>query len=260
MKRTQVKKTAALKWEQAQELGNVDEMKKYASRTAVLTKEMIHDAQQVITALGLPIVQAPSEGEAQTAHMVSRGDAFASVSQDYDNLIFGCPLLLRNLSIEGRRKQPGKLAYVIVKPELIALQEVLQTLHMTLDQLIVTAILVGTDYNPGGIKGIGPKTAVKLVQEHDTSMAGFEQLFKEVAWEKHNPDTAWNEIFGTIKDMPVRDDYALAWKPINLTQLQKLLIDEHDFSEERVRKKMDVLGGEQKKKAQSGLSEFFGGK
>src|SRR3989344_3125109 len=103
-----------------------------------------------------------AEEEAQTAYMVKKGDAYASVSQDYDNLIFGCPLMVRNLSIEGRRKKAGTLAYQKVNPELISLPDVLKNLQLTLDQLIALAILVGTDYNPGGVKGIGPKTALKL--------------------------------------------------------------------------------------------------
>src|SRR3989339_1537694 len=85
-KRTEVKKEAALKLKVAEEAGNLEEMKKFASRTAVLNREMIEEAKKVITALGLPIVQAPSEGEAQIAHMVKKGEAYASVSQDYDNL------------------------------------------------------------------------------------------------------------------------------------------------------------------------------
>jgi len=102
-KRTEMKKIASLKLKEAVEEGKLEEIKKYAARTSVLTKAMIEDAKNVIASLGLPIVQAPSEGEAQTAYMVKKGVAYASVSQDYDNLIFGCPRLIRNLSIEGRR-------------------------------------------------------------------------------------------------------------------------------------------------------------
>ncbi len=257
VKRTEVKKEAAFKLEEAREAGNVEEMRKYASRTAILTKEMVHDAQAVIAALGLPIVQAPSEGEAQTAYMVKKGHAYASVSQDYDNLIFGCPLLVRNLSIEGRRKQPGKLAYVVVKPELISLPDVLQHLALTLEQLIIVAILVGTDYNPGGIKGIGPKTALKLVKEHKEEHKDMDALFMQVEWSKHHPDITWQEIRDTIKNMPVTDDISLEWGKMNVPLLKTLLIEEHDFSAERVNKKLEALQQEQKNMAQKGLGQFF---
>ncbi len=253
-KRTALKQEASLKFRAAEEAGDIKEMHKYAARTAILTKEMIADAKEVITALGLPIIQAPSEGEAQTSHMVKRGDAYASVSQDYDNLIFGCPLLVRNLSVEGKRKRAGKLAYTVVKPELIVLAEVLKELQINLEQLRVVALLIGTDYNPGGVKGIGPKTALKLVKEHEHDPAS---LFEKVEWDKYSPDLSWEELLKTIETIPVTDDYTLEWKPINDKKLYHLLVEEHDFGEERVKKKMESLLLQTKAMAQKGLKSFF---
>lgn len=251
-KRTEVKMEASLRLKEAEEAGDVESMRKFAARTAVLTKEMVADAKNVITALGLPIVQAPSEGEAQTAYMVTKGDAYASVSQDYDNLIFSCPLLVRNLSIAGKRKKTGKLGYETVAPEMISLKEVLAHLGITLDQLIVMAILTGTDYNPGGIKGIGPKKALKLVKENKD----FEGIFKEVHWDDHFPELSWKEVFETIRHIPVTDKYSLEWKPINEKKLLTLLVEEHDFSEERVRTKLEKLKQIKSELSQKGL-EFF---
>ncbi len=253
-KRTAIKTEAFLKLKVAQEDGDSESMRKFAARTAVLTKEMRDDAKAVITALGLPILQAPSEGEAQTAHMVKNGDAYASVSQDYDNLIFGCPLLVRNLSIEGRRKKAGQFAYQKVNPELISLPEVLESLKLTIDQLIVLAILVGTDYNPGGVKGIGPKTGLKLLKEHGTN---FEAIFEKVEWQKQYPDLSWQEVFDTIKHIPVTNDYKLEWKKIDDQKLLTLLVEGHNFGEERVRTKLEKLKEVQKEMAQKGLKNFF---
>ncbi|MBI2125520.1 flap endonuclease-1 [Candidatus Woesearchaeota archaeon] len=253
-KRTAIKAEASLKLKEAGENGDFASMRKFAARTAILTKDMREDAKAVITALGLPIVQAPSEGEAQTAYMVKNGTAYASVSQDYDNLIFNCPLLVRNLSIEGRRKKAGTLAFQKVNPELISLQEVLDNLKLNLDQLIVLAILVGTDYNPGGVKGIGPKTGLKLLKEYGTD---FKALFEKVEWHKSYPDLKWQEVFDTIKKMPVTDDYNLEWKKIDEKKLLHLLVEEHGFSEERVRTKLEKLKETQKEMAQKGLKNFF---
>lgn len=253
-KRSAVKSEAFLKLKAATEDKDLESMRKFAARTAILTKDMRDDAKAVITALGLPIVQAPSEGEAQTARMVKNGDAYASVSQDYDNLIFNCPLLVRNLSIEGRRKKAGTLAYQKVNPEVILLKEVLDHLKLNLDQLIVLAVLVGTDYNPGGVKGIGPKTGLKLLKEHGSN---FEAIFTKVEWDKHYPDLPWQEVFNTIKNMPVTDNYKLEWKKIDEKKLLHLLVEEHDFSEERVRTKLDKLREVQQEMAQKGLKNFF---
>ncbi|HLC90213.1 MAG TPA: flap endonuclease-1 [Candidatus Nanoarchaeia archaeon] len=251
-KRSAIKKEAALKFQEAEEAGNREDMKKFASRTAVLDKKMIDDAKNVIRALGLPIVQAPSEGEAQAAYMVKKGDAYAVISQDYDNLIFSAPLLVRNLSIAGKRKRAGKMAFTTVHPELISLKEVLAELGLTLDKLIVIAILVGTDYNPGGIKGIGPKKALALVKEVPT-----DEVFDKVEWNKHYPDLDWKDIFSIITTIPVTDDYSLQWKQIQEKEIIDLLVAKHDFSEERVRSKLEALKQQQKKLAQKGLGNFF---
>jgi flap endonuclease-1 len=253
-KRTAIKQEAAKLFQKAEEEQNLGDMRKFASRTVILDKDMIRDAKNVITALGLPIVQAPSEGEAQTAYMVKNGTCYASVSQDYDNLIFGCPTLVRNLSIDGKRKRAGKFAYQKVSPEMIKLDDVLKKLELNLEQLIVLAILVGTDYNPGGVKGIGPKTALKLMKEHGDN---FDKIFEEVKWKEFYPDLEWQEVFDTIKHIPVTDDYKLEWKNIDEEALIHLLVEEHGFSLERVKSKLEKLNGVKDKLSQKGLSSFF---
>ena len=242
-----------MKLKEAEKLGDLEAMKKFSSRTAVLSKEMLEEAKEVIRALGLPIVQAPSEGEAQAAYLARKGDAYASVSQDYDNLIFNSPRLIRNLSIEGRRKKAGKLGYEKVNPEMIELREVLINLGINLDQLIVLAILMGTDYDPGGIKGIGPKTALKMVKE----TSDFKAIFEKAEWNKHYPDLGWEEIFDTIKKIKITDDYKLEWKAIDEIKLLHLLVEEHNFSEERVRGKIEKLKEIKKELGQKGLGSFI---
>tara|TARA_Y100000310_G_scaffold336752_1_gene422176 strand:+ start:362 stop:1399 length:1038 start_codon:yes stop_codon:yes gene_type:complete len=253
-KRTALKKEASLKLKEAEEAGDLESMRKFSSRTVKLDKKMIEDAQEVITLLGLPIVQAPSEGEAQTAYMTKIGDAYASISQDYDNLIFGCPRLVRNLSIEGKRKRAGKFAYKIVKTEQILLRDVLSKLELEIDQLIVLAILIGTDYNPGGVKGIGPKTGLKLLREFPNN---FSAIFKKVEWGIHYPELEWEEIFNTIKQIPTTRDYKLEWREIQEDKLVNLLVNRHDFNLERVKSKLNKLKGQQGDLTQKGLSSFF---
>lgn len=252
--RAEAKKQAALKFKEAEKLGLKEEMYKFSSRTVILTSDMVNEAKKLVQLLGCPIVQAPSEGEAQCAHMIKKSEADFSVSQDYDSLIFGCPSLVRNLSIEGRRKRAGKFSYQVIKPEILLLSEVLNKLGLDIDQLIVLSILMGTDYNPGGIKGIGPKTALKLVKENPNN---FDSLFQDVKWSEHFPDLDWKEIFYTIKKMPVTDDYKIEWNEIDEPKLTDFLIKEHDFSEERVKTKLKKLSKEKENKKQKGLDSFF---
>ena len=253
-KRKQAKLEANAQLQVAEEAGDYEQMKKLSARTAVLTKEMVADAQKVITALGLPIINAPSEGEAQAAYMVRTKHAYACISQDYDTLIFGAPRLVRNLSVEGKRRKKGTLAIETISPEEVILEDVLTSLKLTQDQLIVLAVLIGTDYNPGGIKGIGPKKALKLLQEHENQ---FDKIFELVKWKETYPELAWKEVFDTIKHIPVTDHFTLEWKRIDSEQLRTLLVDEFNFSAERVEMKLSKLGKEQTKMSQKGLSQFF---
>ena len=138
-----------------------------ATMTSRLTKEMIGDARELLGLMGIPTVQAPSEAEAQGAHMAASGAVWAAGSKDYDSLLFGAPRLVRFITISGKEFLPSRGTFRPIEPELIDLDAMLQTLRITREQLIDLGILVGTDFNDG-IKGIGPKKALKLVQEHGT--------------------------------------------------------------------------------------------
>ncbi|MBI1968706.1 flap endonuclease-1 [Candidatus Woesearchaeota archaeon] len=253
-KRSAAKAEAVKRFREAEKMGAKEEMKRYASRSAILTKEMVADAKTVLAALGLPVVQAPSEGEAQTTHMVKRGDAYASISQDYDNLIFGCPRLVRNLSVAGKRKKAGTLGYQTVKPELILLDDVLKHVRLNLEQLQVLAMLIGTDYNPGGIKGIGPKTALKLLQEYGSD---FEALFQKVNWPEQYPDMGWKSLLQAIQTIPVTDDYRLQWQVPDEKKLRTLLIEGYGFAAERVEQRLKSLREHGKMVVQKGLGSYF---
>jgi len=247
-RRKEIKQEAQREYDIAKERGDITGMKKYAGRTSRLMPEMVDEAKALISAFGCPIVQAPSEGEAQAAHITRKGDAYATVSQDFDTLLHGAPRLVRNLSVAGKRKKTGKLGMITVKPEMITLSENLNSLGIDKEQLIALSMLVGTDYNIGGIKGIGPKKALGLVKEHGKE---FEELFKAVKWDE-TFDIAWNEVYYLIKKMPVTDDYTLEWKDVDKKAITELLVDKHDFSPERVESTLAKFKTEQK-----GLGEFF---
>lgn len=251
-RRKEVKLKAEKLYNAAEKEGDIYAMRKYASRSAKLTPEMVEEAKELVAAFGLPVVQAPSEGEAQTAHIAKKGDAFAAVSQDFDALVHGSPRLLRNISIAGRRKKAGTLSYEAVKPEMIVLQENLQHLGVSQEQLIALAMIIGTDYSPGGIRGVGPKTGLKLVKKFRLD---FDALFKEVKWQEHF-DTPWKEVFDLIKNMPVTDKYLLKWGELDKEQIIKLLCEKHNFSEERVNNTLSTLTSIKTQKEQKGLGEF----
>jgi len=252
-RRKELKIEAEKKYKEAAKKKDLVEMKKYAARTTRLTKDMIEEAKKVLEVFGIPIIEAPSEAEAQAAHIVKNKDAFAVASNDADVLMFGAPKLIRNLNLIGKRKKTSKLAYETVKPQLVDLTTNLNNLGIDNDQLIVLSMLVGTDFDIGGVKGIGPKNALKLVKKHKSD---FDTLFKETKWEE-NFKFPWTDVFYLIKKMPITDKYKLKWEGIDKDKILKLLVDKHDFSEERVNNTLNKLLKENQKKKQKGLGDFF---
>lgn len=253
-KRKEIKIEAEKKFEKAKEKQELELMKKYASRTSRLTDEMIEEAKKLVDAFGLPVIEAPSEAEAQASFIVKNNDAFAIATNDADAMLFEAPRIIRNLNMAGKKKKANSLSYETISPDLIVLDENLKHLNISQDQLIALAILIGTDYNSGGIKGIGPKSALKLVSKYGQN---FSALFEEVKWNDFF-DFSWQEVFDLIKNMPVDNNYELKWKNIDEEKMMKLLVDEHDFSEERVKNQIQTLAKENNKKSQKGLGDFFG--
>ena len=253
-KRKDAKIEAGKKFEQAKEKADEELMKKYAARTSRLTKEMIAEAKKLIEAFGLPVIDAPSEAEAQASLIVRNGDAYALATNDADALLFEAPKIVRNLNMAGKKKKKGKLSFETINPDLIDLKENLHHLKINQDQLIALAMLIGTDYNSGGIKGIGPKTALKLVKQHGSN---FDKLFNEVKWPDHFA-FPWNEVFDLIKNIPVNENYELEWASVDEDKIKKILVDGHEFSEERVSNQIEGLLKAKEKKGQKGLGEFFG--
>lgn len=253
-RRRAVKEEAIVKYEKAIVKGEVSEAKKFAQATASLKDTMVEDAHRLLKYLGVPTVQAPSEGEAQAAFMTTRGDVWATVSQDYDSLLFGANRLVRNLAITGKRKLPLREAYVQVDPELIILDKTLATLQLDREQLVDLGILIGTDFNPDGFVGIGPKTAMKLLRENRR----IEKIAEE-SKEIKVPSNL-NRIREIFLKPDVTTNYRLHWREPETEPLVSFLCGERDFSEERVRTavermKAGILANQGKKT----LESFFAG-
>jgi flap endonuclease-1 len=252
-RRAKVKAEALIKYEQALQEGRIEEARTYAQMTSRLKDYMAEDSKRLLTQMGVPWVQAPSEGEAQAAHLAKKGDTNYCASQDYDSLLFGAPTLMRNVTISGRRKLPRKPVYVEVVPEIIKLDQLLKELNITHEQLIDIGILVGTDFNPEGVKGIGPKTALKLIKQHG-SLEKLLPTLKEAEFPAE-PQRI-REIFLNPK---VTDNYKLTWKEPDGEGIVDFLCRDRDFSEERVRKaNKKMTEAVRKAKGKVTLETWFG--
>ena len=231
--RKKVKEKALEDYIKAKEEGSIADMQKYAKRINYLEPKVVENSKKLLDLMGIPYINAPSEGEAQCSYIVKKGDAYAVVSQDYDALLYGAPRTVRNITASN-------------KPvELIELDEVLGALNISLDNLIDMAILIGTDYNIGGIKGIGPKKALDIVKNNKM--------------EKYINDIEnYEEIKNIFKNPKITDDYDLKLKTPDIEGLKEFLIEEHDFSEDRIMpsiKKLETMVN--KKKSQTTLESWF---
>ncbi len=251
-RRKQVKVEARVHYEKAVAKGDMVKARKFAQATVSMKTYMKQDAKRLLGLMGLPWVQAPSEGEAQAAHMTRRGDSDYCGSQDYDSLLFGAPTLLRNVTVSGKRKLPGKSVYIDVVPEVFTLDKVLKECEITYEQLIDVGILIGTDFNPDGIRGLGPKTALKLIQKHGTLEQALPHI-KNVEF-SHPPEQI-REIF---LHPDVSEDYAAEWKDPDVGGIVDFLVREKDFSENRVRKAVEKMQkGTKELKSKTTLEQWF---
>lgn len=252
-RRMKVKEEAFARYENAVAKGRLEEARVYAQATSRLKDYMEDDSKRLLGLMGVPWVQAPSEGEAQAAHLTKRGDSDYCASQDYDSLLFGAPRLVRNVTISGRRKLPSKGVYVDVAPELVDLKGVLKELGIEQQQLIDVALLTGTDFDPDGVKGLGPKTALKLIKTYGSLENALPHLKNA---EFPAPPEKIREIFLHPK---VTDNYTLYWKDPDAEGIVDFLCREKDFSEERVRKALERMHeGIKKQKEKITLEKWFG--
>jgi len=235
--RREKRENARKKHKEALERGDIEEARKWAQQGVKVDSDIVEDSKELLSAMGIPYIQAPSEGEAQAAFMAIKGDVWASSSQDYDSLLFGAPILLRNITVTGKRKIPRKESYIEIKPEIIRLDDVLGELGITREQLIVMGIYIGTDYNPGGLNGIGPKTALNIVKKEENISVLLNKI-KTTEWEF---ETTPEEIFSFFMKPPTID-YKLEWKSPDAEKIKKILCDKHDFSENRIKNTINKLG------------------
>jgi len=253
--RQKIKEEAREKMIEAQEAEDFREAKKFAQITSKLDSNMIDESKKLIKYMGIPIIQATSEGEAQIAYLVEVSDAWACASQDYDTLLFGGERLVRNFAISRSRKV--KDTTITLDIEYISLSKFLKNFGITREQLIEMGILIGTDFYPG-IKGIGQKIALDLIKKYDS----LENVIKNKVAIGGKEIQIDFELIKQVKniflDPNIKTDYQIPkQKGINYEKLEELLIEQHNFSHQRVENALDRLRKLDSSKVQVSLDNFF---
>ena len=241
-RRREARAAQDVKFRTALEEEDVEKMGKYRS-LGRLTPEMIKESKELLEAMGVAVVQAPAEGEMQAAQLVKEGTAWAVASQDYDALAVG-GRLIQNLTLAKTRKTVSGMIYI--SPELLEYEDVLQSLGVDTDQLISLAILVGTDFNPGGVRGIGPKKALALVKGKKFPVRIFGSLEGKV-------DFDWQKVFSLFKEPEVTKNVSVAFPKMDEEKIMEILVERHEFNEGRVEKQLGKLREGKGKAAQTTL-------
>jgi len=254
LKSAEVERRRALRREAEEAYAAAIEAADYAAAfskavmTGRLTADLVADSKRLLDLLGIPWIQAPGEGEAQAAYMARKGDVWGVNSRDYDSLLFGAPRLVRYVTIHGEEYLPSRGRARRLEPEIIDLDAFLRHHGITREQLVDLAIMVGTDFNDG-IRGIGPKTALRLVKKHGR----LEDVPEEVA---NKLPSNYDDIRLIYLKPEATDEYSLRWGDMHKDELYTFLCDERSFSKRRVEVVVDRM---KRFHRQRSLSEWLTG-
>ncbi|GJJ13288.1 hypothetical protein Clacol_007540 [Clathrus columnatus] len=243
--------------------GTAEDVDRFSRRTVRVTKEHNEECRKLLRLMGIPVVVAPSEAEAQCAELARGGKVYAAGSEDMDTLTFNTPILYRHLTFSEAKKQPISE---------ITLEKALEGLEMNRDQFIELCILLGCDYLEP-IKGIGPKSALKLIREHGNLAAVLEHLREKAAEREEQAEEGKKKKGGIVipeewhweaakelfqkPDVIPADQIELEWGNPDVDGLVDFLVREKGFNEERVRKGAEKLAKFLNAKQQGRLDSFF---
>jgi len=223
------KEIAKEQFKEAVERGNLEDMHKFSKRITSIDENIIKESKELLGHMGVSIIDAPTEAEAQISYMTREGLMDFTVSQDFDCLLFNSPNLVRNLTVSQKKKIPSKNIYVNVYPEIIYLKDVLEKLNLSNEKLIWLSILIGTDFNDK-IEGVGPKTALKLVLENDS----FEEIEKVLKEKNKVINFDYKEIVDVFQNPLVSKSPEIKKSVFNKSKIENYLVDKFDFSYDRV--------------------------
>jgi len=226
-RRSEQRREAKDQYLRALQSGDMAQARKFAEASTVLRRDMVADAKELLDAMGIPWVDAPSEGEAQATTMAIEGTVKAVASQDHDSIVFGAPVLVRNVTISGKRRLPSKGVVINVVPERITLSSVLSATGLTREQLVDFAILLGTDFNPDGFEGVGPATALKYLKKYG-SLEEIKELKDPLQ------QVNYREIRDLYLHAPSVKGVRPEWKAMDRERVISYLVRDHSFSRDRV--------------------------
>ncbi|KAL4894236.1 flap endonuclease 1 [Aspergillus ambiguus] len=251
-KRTARKSEATEAHEEAKETGTAEDVEKFSRRTVRVTREHNAECKKLLTLMGIPYIDAPTEAEAQCAVLARAGKVYAAASEDMDTLCFEAPILLRHLTFSEQRKEPIQE---------IHLNRALEGLDMDRATFIDLCILLGCDYLEP-IPKIGPNTALKLIRDHGSLEKVVEHIQNDPKKKYVIPeDWPYQDARELFLHPDVRDandpECDFKWDAPDVEGLVDFLVKDKGFNEDRVRNGAARLQKHLKSAQQSRLEGFF---
>jgi flap endonuclease-1 len=278
VKRREKRQKAEASLKTAQEEGNVEEENKHMKRLVRAGQKENDDCQKLLRLMGVPVLVAPCEAEAQAAALARAGAVYATGTEDMDALTFQTPVLIRKLTFASASK---------AMLQSINYQKALEGLGLDHAGFVDLCILLGCDYCDS-VKGVGPKTALKLMKQYGS----IEEILKHIDESKYKVPDNWHppsykkrktednstdnekeseeeendeeepvyvQARRLFNEHEVTQDVSLKWNPCQREELTKFLVDDMGFSAERVASSIEKL---QKaytatSKPQSRMDSFF---
>jgi len=157
--RAEKRRDAEAKLKEALKAGDGAAASKYEGMLTKVSRKDCEDVKVLLRAMGVPVVYAPCEAEAQCAELCKGGSAHAVGTEDMDALTFGSTVQLRHMTFSKKDKNAKVVEITYAK--------LLSGMGLTRPQFVDLCILCGCDYT-STIRGVGPKTALKLIREHGT--------------------------------------------------------------------------------------------
>ncbi|GAB4848234.1 Elongation of fatty acids protein 2, variant 2 [Ancistrocladus abbreviatus] len=233
---------------EAIEVGSKEEIEKFSKRTVKVTKQHNDDCKKLLRLMGVPVVEAPSEAEAQCAALCKSGKVYAVASEDMDSLTFGAPRFLRHLM------DPSSKKVLVMEFEI---EKTLVELELSMDQFIDLCILSGCDYCDS-IRGIGGQTALKLIRQHGS----IENILENINKERYQIPDDWpyqeaRRLFKEPLVFAENEVPEIKWSSPDEEGLINFLVNENGFNSDRITKAIEKIKAAKSKTSQGRLESFF---
>jgi len=137
---------------------------------------VLRDCSRLLQSLGVPCVTAPGEAEAYCSALNRAGLVDAVVSDDSDCFCYGAKTVLRNFSTDPKSFSVSQYTSSKLRTDV----------GLSRQRMVIMALLLGCDYNLGGVAGVGREAVTKLFSVW--GVPGDKELDKVMAWRQGDAD------------------------------------------------------------------------